>query len=180
MKIKTIQFVIACLPFLFACGNGSNKTINNKAQDNQKVIIATILDSFNVAAANADYERYFAYYADDAIFIGTDATERWNKSEFMVWAKPFFDKKRTWNFSALQRNVYLSEDGNMAWFDELLSTQMKICRGSGVLIKQNQIWKIQQYVLSTTIPNNIIDTIVALKSPLETPLIQELQKSPSR
>jgi len=179
MKIKSIQFVVACLPFLFACGNGPNKTVNNKAQDNQKAIIAAILDSFNVAATNSDYERYFSFYADDAIFIGTDATERWNKSEFMVWAKPFFDKKRTWNFITLQRNVYLSEDGNLAWFDELLNTQMKICRGSGVLIKQNQNWKIQQYVLSTTIPNNIIDSVVALKSPLETPLIQELQKSPS-
>jgi hypothetical protein len=29
-----------------------------------------------------------------------------------------------------------------AWFDELLDTQMKICRGSGILVKENKQWKI--------------------------------------
>jgi hypothetical protein len=40
----------------------------------------------------------------------------------------------------------------MAWFDEL-STQMKICRGSGVLVKIGNDWKIKHYVLSMTVPN---------------------------
>jgi hypothetical protein len=44
--------------------------------------------------------------------------------------------------------------GKTAWFDELLNTQMKICRGSGVLVKIGQEWKIKQYVLSMTIPND--------------------------
>jgi hypothetical protein len=31
-------------------------------------------------------------------------------------------------------------------------TQMKICRGSGVVEKINGIWKVKQYVLSVTVP----------------------------
>jgi hypothetical protein len=34
-----------------------------------------------------------------------------------------------------------------------LSTQMKICRGSGVLVKIGNDWKIKHYVLSMTVPN---------------------------
>jgi SnoaL-like domain len=57
-----------------------------------------------------------------------------------------------------------------------LNTQMKICRGSGVLVKLNNDWKIKQYVLSMTIPNEQVDTIVSLKSALETPLIEQLKR----
>jgi hypothetical protein len=43
----------------------------------------------------------------------------------------------------------LTKQEKTAWFDELLNTQMKICRGSGVLVKKiGQEWKIKQYVLS--------------------------------
>jgi hypothetical protein len=53
-----------------------------------------MLDSFNIAAANADYNGYFNYFDEDGVFMGTDATEHWNKAQFMVWAKPFFDRKK--------------------------------------------------------------------------------------
>ena len=52
-----------------------------------------MLDSFNLAAANAAYQEYFNYYTEDGTFNGTDATENWDKKAFMAWAKPFFDKK---------------------------------------------------------------------------------------
>jgi hypothetical protein len=53
-------------------------------------------------------------------------------------------------FTALERHIYFfDKTGKTAWFDELLNTQMKICRGSGVLVKKiGQEWKIKQYVLS--------------------------------
>jgi hypothetical protein len=80
------------------------------------------------------YIAYFNFYTDDAVFTGTDATERWNKKEFMVWAKPFFDRGRAWNFTSIQKGIFiLTKVASLAWFDELLNTQMKICRGSGVV-----------------------------------------------
>jgi len=138
--------------------------------------INALLDSLNATAARADYNAYFDLYASDAIFTGTDATERWEKPAFMQWAKPYFDKGKAWNFSALQRHVYLDSTGELAWFDELLRTQMKICRGSGVVVKQGDDWKIKQYILSITMPNAVQDAATALKQPIEDSVITSLTK----
>ncbi|MDQ0594640.1 ketosteroid isomerase-like protein [Chryseobacterium ginsenosidimutans] len=142
----------------------------------EKIEIGKLLDDFNVAAAKADFNAYFNFYAEESTFIGTDATEIWDKQAFMVWAKPYFDKKKTWNFTSLKRNIYFSRDGKLAWFDELLDTQMKICRGSGVVEKLNGQWKVKQYVLSVTVPNDVVDKVVVEKTPIEDLLIQKLKQ----
>jgi hypothetical protein len=108
--------------------------------------INVTLDTWHKAAADANYNTYFNLMTDDAIL--TDATENWNKTAFQAYAKPHF---KAWSFTALERHIYF-QTGKTAWFDELLNTQMKICRGS-VLVKIGQEWKIKQYVLSMTIPN---------------------------
>ncbi len=40
---------------------------------------------------------------------------------------------------------------------------MGLCRGSGILQKKNGEWKIMQYVLSVTIPNDDIKPVIAAK-----------------
>ncbi|MBO6201183.1 MAG: nuclear transport factor 2 family protein [Chryseobacterium sp.] len=141
----------------------------------QKKNVNKLLDDFNTLAANADFDKYFDCFAEESTFIGTDATEVWNKKEFKEWAKPFFDKKTTWNFKSLKRNIYFSKDGNYAWFDEILDTQMKICRGSGVVEKIGGKWKVKQYVLSVTVPNEVVDEVTKIKAPIEDALIQKLK-----
>lgn len=138
--------------------------------------IEALLDSFNVAAGRADFNTYFSYYADSAVFCGTDATERWDKDSFMQWAKPYFDRGRAWNFTSVDRHVYIAPDGQMAWFDELLQTQMKICRGSGVLVKKDTVWKVAQYILSTTVPNRIVDSVTRMKSAEEDSLLNSFHR----
>lgn len=93
----------------------------------------------------------------------------------MVWAKPFFDSGKAWNFTSLKRNITFSKDGTYAWFDELLDTQMKICRGSGVLEKIGGKWKIRQYVLSMTIPNDNVDEVTKIKASAEDAYINQLK-----
>ncbi|ASW74077.2 hypothetical protein IQ37_12795 [Chryseobacterium piperi] len=172
MKRVTIIYTL----MLFLCGSiGISAQSKNSGFEKDKALINTMLDGFNAAAAKADFTHYFNYFADESTFIGTDATEVWDKKAFMIWAKPHFDKKRTWNFTALKRNIYFSKDRKMAWFDELLDTQMKICRGSGVLEKINGDWKVKQYVLSMTVPNDIVDKVVAEKAPIEDVFIQQLK-----
>ncbi|MEP7195907.1 MAG: nuclear transport factor 2 family protein [Saprospiraceae bacterium] len=176
MKLNKIQTLLAILTlFLQACTFNVelNKSLNNKEEETKK--IANLLDSLNTAAANADFERYFNYYAEDAIFMGTDATEHWDKKAFMDFSKPFFDRKRAWNFKSIDRHIYFDNCTELAWFDELLETQMKICRGSGVVVKDNKEWKIKQYVLSITIPNLLSDSIVTIKSALEDSIIHKIK-----
>ncbi|WP_134148121.1 nuclear transport factor 2 family protein [Flavobacterium sp. 270] len=146
------------------------------AQTTEKDKINQTLDTWHKAAADAKFDAYFSLMSSDAIFIGTDATENWTNPDFKVWAKPYFDKGKTWNFTALERHIFFDKSGKIAWFDELLNTQMKICRGSGVLVKVGKEWKIQHYVLSMTIPNDEVDAVTKIKSPVEDVLIDKLKK----
>jgi len=146
------------------------------SQETEKLKINSILDKWHKDAAETNFDSYFDAIADDGIFIGTDATENWNKKEFMAFSKPFFDKGKAWDFTSLERNIYFSTDGKTAWFDELLNTQMKICRGSGVLVKINNDWKIKHYVLSMTIPNDNTNEVVSIKSAIENQIIKEKNK----
>ena len=176
MFMKKLNFIAVLL--LFFTFSVTLSAQNKGFYENvQKKNISKVLDDLNTFAATADYKNYFDLYAEESTFIGTDATEVWNKKEFMAWAKPFFDKGKAWNFTSLKRNITFSKDGTYAWFDEILDTQMKICRGSGVLEKIGGKWKIRQYVLSTTVPNEVIDEVVKIKTPIEDALISELKKN---
>jgi len=139
---------------------------------NAEKIINETIDTWHKAASDANFKTYFELMTEDAVFIGTDANEYWNKQEFQNYAKPHFDNGKAWSFTALERHVYFDASGNTAWFDELLNTQMKICRGSGVLIKVGKQWKIKHYVLSMTIPNDSSKAVIAIKAPIEEVLIQ--------
>ncbi|AZA57962.1 hypothetical protein EG349_05100 [Chryseobacterium shandongense] len=170
MKKTTIFLTFILFIFSFTAISAQAK------YEKEKTEIAAMLDGFNVAAAKADFTTYFNYFAEESTFIGTDATEIWDKKAFMSWAKPYFDKKKTWNFTSLKRNVYFSKDGKLAWFDELLDTQMKICRGSGIVEKIDGQWKVKQYVLSVTVPNDVVDKVVEIKAPIEDMLIQKMKQ----
>ncbi|AMO20397.1 hypothetical protein B0A78_00870 [Flavobacterium columnare NBRC 100251 = ATCC 23463] len=146
------------------------------AQARENTEINTLLNNWHKAASEAKFDLYFKDLSDQSVFIGTDATENWNKKAFMNFAKPYFDKGKAWSFSTLKRTIYLSSDKKTAWFDELLETQMKICRGSGVLIKEGKNWKIKHYVLSMTIPNDNTSEVIKIKAPIEDALIEKLKK----
>ena len=147
------------------------------SQNPEKVKINTLLDNWHKAAAEANYANYFNALTDDSVFIGTDATENWNKTAFEAFAKPYFNKGKAWDFKPVERHIYLSKDQKTAWFDELLDTWMKVCRGSGVLVKVGNEWKIQHYVLSMTVPNDVTDAVVKIKAPIEDAYIQKTKKS---
>jgi hypothetical protein len=153
------------------------KSAQPKISENVKAEINLVLDNWHLAAAETNFNNYFNAMAEDAIFIGTDATENWNKQEFIKFAKPFFDRGKAWSFTVLERNIYFSSDKKTVWFDELLNTQMKICRGSGVLVRDEKgNWKIKHYVLSMTIPNDNTDEVVKIKSLIEDKEIEKLKK----
>lgn len=150
----------------------------SQAQDADPISsIEVQLDNWHKAAANADFESYFGLMTEDAIFIGTDAEENWNYTAFKAFSKPYFDKGKAWSFTKLERNIYVSPEANLAWFDELLDTQMGICRGSGVMVLKNEVWKVQHYVLSIAIPNEDVKTITKLKQVHDSLLIKKLRSN---
>ncbi|AKQ69253.1 hypothetical protein A176_006165 [Myxococcus hansupus] len=132
----------------------------NTAPADPKAAVTAVLDDWHQAAAAADEARYFGHFTDDAVYLGTDATERWTRDEFRAWAKPYFAKGKAWNFKAVSRHITFSKDGAVAWFDEALDTaNMGPARGSGVLVKEASAWKIAQYNLSIPIPNDVLPDV---------------------
>lgn len=114
------------------------------------------MDTFHAAAAAADIDAYAAQMGPDIIFLGTDASERWQGQEFIDFARPYFERGKGWTYTVRERHINLSADGRVAWFDELLdNARLGLCRGSGVLIRQNGLWMIMQYNLGIPVPNDM-------------------------
>ncbi len=121
------------------------------------------LDSWHQAASRSDEDTYFRLLSPDAIFLGTDASERWTHSEFRAFAHPYFSKGKGWTFTPRSRHVFLSEDGGTAWFDEVLdSASYGECRGTGVLSRRAGEWRITQYNLTIPIPNALAKDVVRM------------------
>ncbi len=132
-------------------------------RDNLAAIDLT-LDAMHEFAAKADEDRYFDLYTPDAIFLGTDATERWTIEQFKEYAMPIFTQREVgWVYTPTSRHIILGAGGDTAWFDEtLVNAKYGACRGSGVLVKTAGGWKIAQYNLTVPIPNDLLEQVAGM------------------
>jgi ketosteroid isomerase-like protein len=125
--------------------------------------VDAVLTAFHDAASRADSDVYFKLLSDDAIYLGTDAGERWTVDEFKAFAEPYFSEGRGWTYTATSRNIVIGPGGSTAWFDELLwNESYGTCRGTGVLVASPDGWRIAQYHLTFPVPNELAEDIVAL------------------
>ncbi len=132
------------------------------AQTSAQKAVDAVLNDWHDAAAKADEVRYFGHMASDSVFMGTDATERWDKAAFQAFSHPYFAKGKAWSFKPVRRSVMFSADGRTAWFDEDLDTpNMGPCRGTGVLSLEAGTWKIRHYNLTVPIPNPLLNDVKA-------------------
>ena len=116
--------------------------------------IDTLLNGLHQDAHEGNFDSYFDRYSSDAIFLGTDKTERWTIKEFKAYAKPAFADGHGWTYKVIERNWEGS--GNTRWFDEILfNEKLGHCRGTGVVQLINDEWKIAHYALTMLIPNSI-------------------------
>lgn len=132
----------------------TDREIDDAATTDDRAAIDAVLDGWHAAAARADEDAYFDAMTDDAVFLGTDATERWGKRAFRAYAHPHFAKGKAWRFRATRRDVTVATGAVLAWFDEDLATpNLGPARGSGVLRKEGGQWRIAHYNLAITVPN---------------------------
>ena len=136
---------------------------NSPSEENQSEILSIekVLDTFHQSAAQADASSYLQLLSDDAIFLGTDGAERWNKQEFSEFVRPYFSAGKGWLYTPLSRNITITTSKASAFFDEaLVNKNYGRCRGTGVLVKTPHGWKIAQYSLSVPMPNEIAKDLV--------------------
>ena len=145
--MKNMSLIILLFVTLFSCAQ------NIQSQQTDIAAINKVLDDYHQAAANGEWDTYFDLLSDDAVFIGTDAGERWVKQEF----RQYSSGSNGWVYTPQQRNVNITPDGLSAWFDEaLLSQSYGSSRGTGVLMLTAVGWKISQYHLTLPIPNGMV------------------------
>ena len=146
--------LLAVLPV--ACGVPADRAGDTAA-------VSSILDALHHNAAVADEDAYFALFAPEAVFLGTDATERWTVEEFRAYAHARFETGRGWTYALRPgtRHITFDPAGQVAWFDEILdNASYGETRGTGVVRRMGGAWKIAQYHLTIPIPNALADTVV--------------------
>ena len=159
MEVRMCALALTAAAFVACAAPATSRSVvvMRDVGAEERAIGATI-DDWHDAAAKADEGRYFAHFAERAVFLGTDATERWEAggegSAFRAYAHPHFAKGKAWTMRPTARHVTMGEGGGVAWFDEVLETKnLGPARGSGVVVRQAGTWKIAQYNLSITVPN---------------------------
>ena len=122
--------------------------------DNQRAAIDALIDGLHQDAHEGDFHTYFDRYMPDAVFLGTDKSERWTIDQFKVYAEPAFEDGHGWSYLVKERNW--EGDGNTRWFDEVLvNEKLGHCRGTGVVELIDGEWKIAHYALTMLVPNAI-------------------------
>ena len=120
-----------------------------------------LVDGLHQDAHTGNFESYFDRYTNNAVFLGTDKTERWTIEEFKAYAKPAFSDGHGWTYSVIKRNW--EGDGNTRWFDEILfNEKLGHCRGTGVVENINGEWKVSHYALTMLVPNSIAAKVGSL------------------
>ncbi len=147
-----------CLFFATFCAAAELPNVHQATAD-----VNAVIDEFHHAASKADEPRYFGLMAPDFVFLGTDATERWDITSFRAYVHPYFSQGKGWTFTPHDRRVTISRAGDAAWFDEKLdSASYGDCRGSGALERIDGKWKMAQYNLTIPIPNALAKTVVKM------------------
>ena len=169
MRALPLPLPVILLPLLLlsGCAGGA---MSPEELARSKAEAEVTLKALHRAAAAAVERDYFNLFADDAVFLGTDASERWTKKQFQAYARPHFQKGQGWNYRASERNVRVDPKGEYAWFDELLTNRkLGQCRGSGLLRRVEGEWKVVLYDLSIPIPNELAEEVVEKIKARETP-----------
>lgn len=158
--------LISMSALMMACvmlGGCATMTQSDRAFDQslKKMRIDMVMDTWHVAAANGSFGAYFDRMSDNAVFLGTDASERWTKPEFMEYAREPFSDGHGWIYHPRDRFVAFSDDGKTAWIDEVLDHEKYgVLRGTGVLVFDGEYWKIAQYSLTFLVPNEKAELVI--------------------
>ena len=137
---------------------------------------AALLDYF-LSGAECDLERHLGYLEEYAITFGTAADERYTKTDHREMLAPYFAAGHGMTSELVVLNITESEDGRFAWFDARLDKK-RLCelRGSGLLHRGEDGWKIVLHNLAFPVPNEMIGLTAAeggFTEPLEVAALRE-------
>jgi hypothetical protein len=139
-------------------------------------MVTVLLRQWHRAAARGDFDGYFGRMTDDAVFLGTDANERWTRAEFEAFARPYFDGVEAWTYEQVETHLAVGpvdragDDPDTVWIDEVLwNDKYGSCRGTGLARREDDGWRLQRYSLSFLIPNDRAAAVMEAVGPQTPP-----------
>ena len=69
--------------------------------------INNVLDNLHKYASEANGDEYIKLFNKNAVFHGTDLTERWTIEEFKEYALKRFESGTGWTYEAIERNIFV-------------------------------------------------------------------------
>lgn len=134
------------------------------AEHHHEQAIGDVLDDFHAAAAAGDKDRYLGHMTDDGVFMGTDEWERWPKNpDFIEYVGGRFQNGTGWTYESVERQIMMADSGDVAWFDEVVYSETNgRFRGTGVVVREDDEWKIAHYAMSFLVFNENWQEVVEL------------------
>ena len=163
---KFLPWVIVLFIFIISCTPGKTNEADKDLRENQLNEINAFIDTQWDFMLNSSIEKAKATFYDEMTLIGTDKTEyytSWSAMEAsikaqMKIAEPKFDQR--------SRRVFVSDDGTMASYTEIIDfsfsidssrTSIKDVRSSGVIKKIGEDWKIVQIHTSIGVEGQAVE-----------------------
>lgn len=163
MKTNLLALAVTAVFCIMLMGCAATQPRAGWKEDFNRCNVLAVTSAWHIAAEWGMFDLYFDLMTDDAVFLGTDVSERWTKAEFMEYAREPFSDGHGWAYTPSESNVAFSDDRRTAWVDEQLAHEKYgMLRGTGVLVKVGDEWKIAHYSLTFLVPNEIAGEVVEL------------------
>ncbi len=114
----------------------------------------SMLRDFHLAKPGSESERFFGHLAPEAVVLLTDRAERLTLGRLRAHLQLYGDQGPA--LVPVAQHVHLSPDQSMAWFEEQIEEpRFGRMRGTGVLRKIGDAWKIVHYNLVLLVPKEL-------------------------
>jgi hypothetical protein len=118
--------------------------------------IRLVLDAHLKAVATKDILLLSRSFSQEAIFFGTDDGEHWTFAEL---SNVLTGSENGWDMTECKkRSIQFANEDSASFFEVVKHVKYGLLRGSGSVVKnKNGDWVISQYVLSFSIPNDVVN-----------------------
>jgi hypothetical protein len=174
--VVCVVCVIAVIAFAAMQPMFAGDRVPTRSPEQWREHLGELIDRWHHAASVGDGDVFFAMMSDDAVFLGTDPSERWAGAAFREFAQPYFDGTEAWTYVSESRWIDVERGlrPGVVWWDEVLrSEKYGPCRATGILVRvpddprrsrpnDPATWQIARYSLTFLVPNDIAGETTAM------------------
>ncbi len=141
---------------------GKKRNPPDGSADDPAAAARSVLNDVHRARFEVDGERFLGHFAPDAILLGTDRSERLTMARNRAFVRLYWARDQGPTSTPIEQHVYLSPDGNLAWFEELVDREhVGQVRTTGVIAEIDGTWKFVHYNLVILVAQEMAEELAA-------------------